>query len=100
MAGDVFEVQCPCCKASLKIDPESRALISHQAPERPPLIEDLNEAVQKLKGEEKKRDQVFRKQVEAERTHGKVLEKKFEELLRQAKNEPAPKPGIRDIDLD
>ena len=100
MSGPVFEIDCPCCKAVLKVDSETQAVISHQAPQKPPAIEDLNEAVQKLKGEEKKRDQIFRKQVEAEKTHGQVLEKKFDELLKQAKTEPAGRPGIRDIDLD
>ena len=101
MPAGIFEVECPCCKAALKVDPETGSVISHREPVKPPVIEDLQEAVQKLKGAEQKRDQVFRKQVEAEKTHGKVLEKKFEELLKQAKSEPAPKGGgIRDIDLD
>lgn len=98
--AEVFEIHCPCCKALLKVDSETQAVISHQEPEKPPAIEDLGAAVQRLKGEEQKRDQVFRKQVEAEKTHGKVLEKKFDELLKQAKTEPSGKPGIRDIDLD
>jgi hypothetical protein len=100
MASEVFELECPCCKALLKVDAETQAVISHHVPEKPPLIEDLGLAVQKLKGEEQRRDQVFRKQVEAEKAHGKILEKKFEELLKQAKTEPVGKPGIRDIDLD
>ncbi|MBI3667879.1 MAG: hypothetical protein HY236_16885 [Acidobacteria bacterium] len=100
MPADAFEIECPCCKAFLRVDPETRAVILHEAPEKPPVVEDLREAVQKLKGEEGKREQLFRKQVEAEKSHGRVLEKKFEELLKQAKSEPAGKPGIRDIDLD
>ena len=100
MAVELFEVQCPCCKAALKVDPETRHVISHRVPEKPPLIDDLKEAVQKLRGEEQKRDQVFRQQFENEKSHGKVLEKKFDELLKQAKSEPVGKPGIRDIDLD
>jgi hypothetical protein len=100
MAPEVFEVCCPCCGASLKVDAETHAVISHKAPEKPPLIEDLGEAVQRLKGEEAKRDQVFRKQFEAEKSHGRVLEKKFDELLKQAKTGPPGKPGLRDIDLD
>lgn len=100
MAGSVFDAECPCCGAVLKVDPETEAIISHQVPEKPPSIGDLSEAVQKLKGEESKRDQVFRKQFEAEKTHGRVLEKKFDELLKQAKTEPVGKPRVRDIDLD
>ena len=47
----LFEVACPCCQAQLKIDPETCAVISHQVPEKPPVIEDLAAAVAKLKGE-------------------------------------------------
>jgi hypothetical protein len=100
MAAEVFEIECPCCGAMLKVDPETQAVVCHQVPEKPPAIEDLGEAIHKLKGEEQKRDQLFRKQFEAEKSHGKVLEKKFEELFKKAKSEPAGKPGIRDIDLD
>jgi hypothetical protein len=96
----LFEVACPCCDAKLKIDPETRAVISHQIPEKPPAIEDLAAAVAKLKGEAGRRDEVFRKSFETEKMHGKVLEKKFDELLKQAKENPDDKPPTRDIDLD
>ena len=81
MAHGLFEVECPCCNTILKIDPETRAVIAHTVPQKPPAIEDLAAAVAKLKGEAGRRDEVFRKQVEAEKSHGRVLEKKFDELL-------------------
>jgi len=93
-------VECPCCQAILKIDPETRAVIAHTVPERPRVVEDLAAAVQKLKGEAGRRDEVFRKQVEAEKSHGKVLEKKFDELFKRAKESPDTEPPIRDFDLD
>jgi hypothetical protein len=98
--ANLFEVECPCCQAKLKIDPETCAVISHQVPEKPPAIEDLAAAVAKLKGEAGRRDEVFRKSVETERMHGRVLEKKFDELLKQAKENPDVAPRKRDIDLD
>lgn len=88
MPQSLIEVACPCCSAILKIDPETRAVIAHAVPEKPPMIEDLAAAVAKLKGEAGRRDEVFRKQFEAEKSHGKVLEKKFDELLKQAKESP------------
>jgi hypothetical protein len=100
MSQGLFEVECPCCNAVLKIDPETRAVIAHAVPEKPPPIEDLAAAVAKLKGEAGRRDEVFRKQFEAEKSHGKVLEKKFDELLKQAKENPDLPPPLRDIDLD
>jgi len=100
MATGLFEIQCPCCEAVLKIDLETRALISHKVPEKPPPIEDLAAAVAKLKGEPGRREEVFRKQFEAEKSHGQVLNAKFDELLRQAKENPDKTPPKRDIDLD
>lgn len=96
----LFEVECPCCQAKLKVDPETHAVISYAVPEKPPAIEDLAAAVAKLKGEAGRRDEVFRKQFESEKMHGKVLEKKFDELLKQAKENPDLTPPKRDIDLD
>lgn len=96
----MFEVNCPCCEAVLKIDPETRAVIAHTVPEKPRQIEDLAAEVQKLKGAGARRDEVFRKSFEAEKQHGKVLEKKFDELFKRAMENPDEPPRKRDIDLD
>jgi len=100
MPHGLIEVACPCCQATLKIDPETRAVISHKEVEKPPVVEDLAAAVAKLKGEAGRRDELFRKSIETEKSHGKVLSKKFDELLRQAKENPDAPPPKRDIDLD
>jgi hypothetical protein len=100
MAKGMFEVPCPCCQAILKIDPETQAVIAHTVPEKPKLIDDLAAEVTKLKGEGARRDELFRKQFEAEKSHGKVLEKKFDELFKRAKENPDLTPPKRDIDLD
>jgi hypothetical protein len=99
MANGMFEVECPCCDAVLKIDPETRAVIAHTIPVKPLPIEDLAAEVAKLKGEGARREQVFQKQFEAEKAHGKVLEKKFDELFKRAKENPDLTPPKRDIDL-
>lgn len=97
----LFEVECPCgCQAILKVDPETRAVISHRVPEKPPAIEDLAAAVEKLKGEAGRRDELFNKSFRAEKEHGKVLERKFDELFKEAKEKPDLGPRVRDIDLD
>jgi hypothetical protein len=99
MAKAMFEVSCPCCEAILKIDPETCAVIAHTVPERPKPIEDLAAEVVKLKGEGARREQLFQKSFEAEKQHGQVLQKKFDELFRRAKENPDEKPPTRDIDL-
>jgi hypothetical protein len=100
MAKGMFDVQCPCCQATLKIDPETSAVIAHTVPVKPPAIEDLAAEVAKLKGEGARREALFQKSFEAEKTHGKVLEKKFDELFKRAKENPDTTPPVRDFDLD
>ena len=100
MSKGLIEVRCPCCEAVLKIDAETRAVISHKVPEKPRPIDDLAAEVAKLKGAASRRDEVFQKQFEAEKMHGRVLEKKFDELFKQAKENPDLTPPKRDIDLD
>jgi hypothetical protein len=99
MAKAMFDVDCPCCQAILKIDPETCAVIAHTVREKPKLIEDLAAEVAKLKGEGARREQVFQKNFAAEKQHGQVLEKKFDELFKRAKENPDEKPPTRDIDL-
>ena len=100
MAKGMFDVECPCCEAKLKIDPETRAVIAHTVHEKPRAIDDLAAEVEKLKGAGARREEIFQKQFEAEKSHGKVLEKKFDELFKRAKENPDEKRPMRDIDLD
>jgi hypothetical protein len=86
----MFEVACPCCQATLKIDPETRAVISHRELEKPRAIEDLAAEVEKLKGASGRREETFQKQMEAEKSQSSILNKKFDELLKQAKNDKTP----------
>ena len=100
MAKGMFEVACPCCEAILKVDPETRVVIAHTVKEKPRPIEDLAAEVAKLKGAGERRDEVFQKQMADQKQHGKVLEKKFDELFKRAKESPDDTPRVRDFDLD
>jgi predicted nucleotide-binding protein (sugar kinase/HSP70/actin superfamily) len=99
MARELFEVSCPCCKAELKIDSEMRAVIAYAEPEKKPVIEDLAAEVQKLKGAAGRREEAFQKSFAAEKNQGNVLNRKFDELLKQAKENPDFGKKPRDIDL-
>jgi hypothetical protein len=100
MSRELFEVQCPCCQSSLKVDPELRAVIAHEEPVKPPPIEDLAAAVAKLKGEPGRREEAFQKSFAAEKNQGQVLNRKFDELLKLAKENPEFGKKPREIDLD
>ena len=100
MKNELIEVACPCCKAALKIDAELRVVISHEEAVKPPAIEDLAAAVAKLKGEAGRREEVFGKSFAAEKNKGQVLNRKFDELLKQAKENPEFGKKPREFDLD
>ena len=59
----------------------------------------LDDAHQILADEKARRDAIFEQSVQSEKTRGDALSKRFEEALRQAKEEPVSKPQ-RDFDLD
>jgi hypothetical protein len=96
----LIEVVCPCCQASLKIDPITEAVISYKAPEKPRTVEDIDAAMNLFRGEASRREEAFQKSVEAHRKSKEVLSRKFDELLKQAKENPDSPPPQRDIDLD
>jgi len=93
-----IEVQCPCCSALLVIDTNLGRVVSHKEQERGDKPE-LNEASRILAEEARRREALFEQSVEAEKTRGDALARRFEEALRQAKEEPVSKP-LRDFDLD
>ena len=93
-------VKCPCCQAELHIDPETQAVIRFVERVKPPSFADLEAAVQRQKGEAGRREDAFRKSVESHKTHHDVLSKKFDEMLKVAKENPDDPPPLRDIDID
>jgi len=93
-----IEVVCPCCQATLVIDVNLGRVISHHEPERGNKPE-LSEAHRIVAQEAARREAIFQQSVESEKTRGDALSKRFEEALRQARQEPITKP-TRDFDLD
>ena len=93
-----LEVLCPCCGATLIIDVNLGRIIEHREPEREDMP-DLDAAQQILAEEEARREAIFQQSVEAEKTRGDALSRRFEEALKQARQEPITKPK-RDFDLD
>ncbi len=95
-----FDLTCPCCGAQLKVDPESEAVISHVAPVKPKMFNDMEEAAKAMKEQDSRRDSIFRQSMEAQKHAADLLEKKFQEAVRKAKETPDTGRPIRDFDLD
>jgi hypothetical protein len=93
-----LEVTCPCCQSTLVIDVNLGRIVSHKEPERGDKPE-LSEAERILAEQAARREAIFQQSVDSEKTRGDALSKRFEEALRQAREEPVTKP-MRDFDLD
>jgi hypothetical protein len=93
-----IELTCPCCNATLVVDVNLGRIISHREAERGDKPE-LSDAARILAEEAARREAIFEQSFHAEKTRGDALAKRFEEALKQAKQEPITKP-TRDFDLD
>ncbi|HEY7095136.1 MAG TPA: hypothetical protein VH437_00300 [Terriglobales bacterium] len=95
-----FDLTCPCCSAVLKVDPGTKAVISHTAPLKPKMFNDIEEAAKAMKEQDSRRESIFRQSVENQKHASDLLEKKFQEAVRKAKESPETGKPIRDFDLD
>jgi len=93
-----LEVVCPCCQAVLVIDTNLGRVVGHKEPERGNKPE-LSEAQRIIAEEAERREALFQQSVESEKTRGDALSRRFEEALKQARDEPVTRPS-RDFDLD
>src|SRR5215470_14387311 len=86
-----IELTCPCCQATLVFDPNLGRIVSHKEPDRGNKPE-LTEAQRILAEEAARREAIFQQSVDAEKTRGDALSRRFEEALKQARQEPITKP--------
>lgn len=102
MAGHdkkTIETSCPCCGARLTVDATLGKVIAHEAPPKHTKAPDLDNIGRLLEQEKNRREAMFQQSTEEEKVKSQVLERKFEESLKKAKDQPITRP-TRDIDLD
>ena len=97
--SEFFDLGCPHCGANLKVDPAMKAVIAHTAPVRPKTFNDFEEATRAMKEQDVRRESLFQQSVEAQKNSAVLLEKKFQEAMKRAKETPDTGKPLRDIDL-
>jgi len=95
-----IEVTCPCCSALLKVDTATAEVIAHTAAVKPRMFNDMEDAARAMKEQDSRRESIFRQSVEAQKHASELLEKKFQEAVKKAKETPDTGKPIRDFDLD
>ena len=99
MAKTPIEVNWPCCDAKLTVDAELCVVLSHVKPVKAAPDVDIHDAARILAEQARKREDKFRDSWEAESKKEDVLNRKFEEALKKAKDQPVEKP-VRDFDFE
>ena len=74
-------------------------MLSHVEPVKAAPDVDITDAARILADQAQRREDKFRESWDAENKKEDVLERKFEEALKKAKEQPARKP-VRDFDLE
>jgi hypothetical protein len=98
--NNAFDVTCPDCGAVLKIDPQTRAIVSHTPAPRKRTFEDFETAARAMREQDERKESIFRQSVEAEKNKQELFDKKFEEAVRKAKETPSEGKPLREFDLD
>jgi hypothetical protein len=93
-----IEVMCPCCEAKLTVDTDLAVVLAYVAPVKAAPDVDISDAARILADQAQKREDKFRDSWVAESQKEDVLNRKFEEALKKAKDQPVEKP-LRDFDL-
>ncbi len=83
----------------LTVDASTGAVVAHTAAERPRTFSDLEAAARAMHEQDTRKESLFQQSVQAEKNKADLLEKKFAEAVKRAKEAPDT-PRIRDIDLD
>lgn len=92
-----YTIICPCCEATLLIDAQTGALISHEAKAKP--VASFEEMAKGLEKQKQTRDQIFAQELGSLKDRERLLDEKFREALRRA-DQDKDKPYQNPLDLD
>jgi hypothetical protein len=87
---EALDVDCPCCNARLKVDPETGAVVWMERKQGP--AKSFDDLVDRVQSQRSVLDEKFERSVKQTRHQKDILEKKFEEARRKAASEPYVRP--------
>lgn len=92
-----FTLICPCCEATLTVDSETGALLSHEEKSKP--LASFEEMVKGLDKQKQVREQIFAQEMSSMKNRDRILEEKFQEAKKRAEKDK-DKPYRNPLDLD
>jgi len=92
-----FTIICPCCEATLQIDANTGALISHEEKQKP--LASFEGLVKDLDKQKQNREQIFAQEMSSMKDRERLLEEKFREAMKRA-DKDKDKVYRNPLDLD
>ncbi|MDX6558788.1 MAG: hypothetical protein QOF72_1837 [Blastocatellia bacterium] len=80
-----FTIICPCCEATLNIDADTGALLSHE--EKHKALGSFEDMVKDLDKQKQTREQIFAQEMSSHKDRGRLLEEKFQEAKKKAEKD-------------
>jgi hypothetical protein len=94
--SDHVLVLCPDCGSTLKVDPETGAVLSHESATTKARLGSFEEAARENARRKERAEDLFAATVEREKNKSSILDKTFKEALERAKADPSKPKGIFD----
>ncbi|HXN06591.1 MAG TPA: hypothetical protein VN944_05955 [Nitrospiria bacterium] len=94
-----FEVECPCCQATIWVDRLTGRVSRHEKASQEKKIPSMEEMIRKLSKEKAAIEEKVERESKALKERSRILEEKFQESLK--KIDPSDvRPPIRPFDFD
>ena len=92
-----WTVICPCCEATIVVDAQTGAIISHNEKSKP--LASFEEMAKDLQRQKQVREQVFSQELGSLKDRERILEEKFREAMKRAEQDK-DKPYRNPLDID
>ncbi len=92
-----FSVICPCCEATLNIDAQTGAIVSHA--EKKKVLGSFDELKGELGKQKELRDALFTQEMSSLKDRERLLDEKFREAMKRA-DVDKDKPFRNPLDMD
>lgn len=92
-----FTIICPCCEATLIIDAQTGAIISHE--EKAKAAFSFDNRLKDMDKEKQVRNQLFEQGLGSQKDRDRILEEKFKEAMKRA-DVDKDKPFKNPLELD
>jgi hypothetical protein len=92
-----FAIICPCCEATLTIDAQTGAIVSHE--EKKKIHGSFEDLAGELNKQKELREQLFAQEMSSMKDRERLLEEKFREALKRADTD-SDIPFKNPLDLD